>query len=123
MRKLIAAIVLPAALFGAVATLAQPASEVVALTGGCVIPSPDATPIDDAVVVMSDVKILDVGRRAQVKIPPAARTIDCRGMFVVAGFQNNHVHFTEEKWANAKTQPATDLSTALRAMFTQYGFT
>ncbi len=99
------------------------AENVVALVGGRVISSPDATPVDDATVVLVDGRILDVGPKGRVTIPSGAKTIDCAGLTIVAGFQNNHVHFTEEKWANAKTQPAALLTSGLEAMLTRYGFT
>jgi imidazolonepropionase-like amidohydrolase len=42
---------------------------------------------------------------------------------VVAGFQNSHVHFTEEHWLDAARQPAAKLNQQLQAMLTRYGFT
>jgi imidazolonepropionase-like amidohydrolase len=44
-------------------------------------------------------------------------------MVVTAGFQNSHVHFTEQKWANASTLPASQLTHQLQEMLTRYGFT
>ena len=102
---------------------AKDAKDVIALVGGRVIPSPDSAPIDDAAVVLSGGSIADVGPRSRVKIPSDARTIACDGLTIVAGFQNSHVHFTEETWANAKRQPAQALTSALEAMLTLYGFT
>ncbi|MCM3880517.1 MAG: amidohydrolase family protein [Vicinamibacterales bacterium] len=102
--------------------LAQTAPAAVALTGGRVIASPDASPVD-ATVVIEGGNIVAVGARGRVTVPAGATTIDCTGLFVVAGFQNSHVHFTEEKWADAKTQPAATLAAQLEAMLTRYGFT
>jgi imidazolonepropionase-like amidohydrolase len=42
---------------------------------------------------------------------------------IAAGFQNSHVHFTEEKWADAASQPAARLTSQLEAMLLRYGFT
>ena len=95
----------------------------IVLTGGRVISSPDAAPLDDAIVVIVDGRIRALGRRDQVSVPSGSSVIDCRGLFVVAGFQNSHVHFTEEKWADAATQPASKLTAQLRQMLTGYGFT
>jgi imidazolonepropionase-like amidohydrolase len=44
-------------------------------------------------------------------------------MFVTAGFQNSHVHFTESKWAGAATLSAEQLDKQLEEMFTRHGFT
>ena len=104
-------------------SLAQTPPTAIALTGGRVIPSPDTTPIDGATIVIEGERISAVGPRARVPIPAGARTIDCTGLFIVAGFQNSHVHFTEEKWVDAKSQPAPKLATQLQAMLNRYGFT
>jgi imidazolonepropionase-like amidohydrolase len=42
---------------------------------------------------------------------------------VTAGFQNSHVHFTEDVWTNAAKAPAERLAAGLEAMLTRYGFT
>src|SRR5439155_12652041 len=101
----------------------QSAGSVVALVGGTVYPSPDEAPIADGVVVIDGPTVSAVGTRRSVPIPSGASTIDCRGLFIVAGFQNSHVHFTEPKWIDASSQPAPKLSSELDAMLTRYGFT
>ena len=102
---------------------AQQSSRIVALTGGRVISSPDALPIDNAIVIVESGRIRAVGPADRVKVPMNARIIDCKGMVVVAGFQNSHVHFTEDKWADAVGQPTSKLAAQLQAMLTGYGFT
>ena len=82
-----------------------------ALVGGTVYISPDQPPIRDAAVVVADGRILVVGPRASTAIPPGATTLDCAGLFITAGYQNSHAHFTEDKWAAAASQPATSLTT------------
>jgi imidazolonepropionase-like amidohydrolase len=103
--------------------LAQRGSTIVVLAGGRVIQSPDALPLDDAMVVIVNGRIAAVGSRDRVSIPAGATTIDCTGLVIVAGFQNSHVHFTEEKWADAGTLPASKLTAQLQEMLTRYGFT
>jgi imidazolonepropionase-like amidohydrolase len=98
-------------------------SNVVALVGGHLFPSPEALPIDDATIVIENRRVVVVGPRAKVAIPPGAMTLDCTNLFVVAGFQNSHVHFTEEQWAAAETQASDKLASQLRTMITSYGFT
>ncbi len=103
--------------------LAQPRSDVLALTGGRVIATPDAPPIDNAAVVVENGHIVTVGPKARVTIPAEARTIDCTGLTIVAGFQNSHVHFTEDQWTAALGQPSLKLTLQLQTMLTRYGFT
>jgi len=58
-----------------------------------------------------------------VKVPAGATVVDCAGLFLLAGFQNSHVHFTETKWEGAALKPAAQLSAQLREMLLRYGFT
>ena len=53
-------------------------AQTVALVGGKVYASPDAMPLDDAVVVATNGVITAIGRRSDVHIPSDARVIDCR---------------------------------------------
>ena len=96
---------------------------VLALVGGTVYPNPEASPIPDAVVVITDGVISAVGPRATTRVPDGAETIDCRGLFVTAGFQNSHAHFTEDKWNGAAEQSAAALMANLEAMLTRWGVT
>jgi imidazolonepropionase-like amidohydrolase len=94
-----------------------------AIVGARIFPTPDAPPIDDGVVVVRDGRIAAVGPRASVPVPAGSRTFDATGLFVTAGYQNSHVHFTDPRWADAGTQPAETLNRQLRDMLTRYGFT
>jgi imidazolonepropionase-like amidohydrolase len=95
--------------------------EVLALTGATVYTSPEAAPIVDGVVLMQAGRITAVG--AKLTLPANTRAVDCTGLFVAAGFQNSHVHFTETKWADAAAQAPEILGQQLREMLTRYGFT
>jgi len=99
------------------------AGEYLALVGGTIYASPRDEPIQDGVVLILDGKIVAVGSRASVAVPQAARSLDCAGCVVVAGFWNSHVHFFERKWAKAVTIPAPELGRQLQDMLTRYGFT
>lgn len=98
-------------------------AQTLALVGGSVYASPDATPLPDAVVVTSGGAITAIGRRREVQIPADARVIDCTGKTIVAGFWNSHVHFTQEPWRNAATAPVASLEEHMRTMLTKWGFT
>jgi len=100
---------------------AAPAS--LALVGARIYPGPDALPIFDGTVVVAGGKIVAVGKREEVEVPGGAVVLDCAGLVVTAGFQNSHVHFTEEKWLDAAHQPAARLAEQLSSMLLRHGFT
>ena len=87
---------------------------VIALVGGRVQPSPDATAVPDGVVLIADGRIASVGRRADVNVPSGATIVDCAGATVMAGFWNSHVHFTPSAFRQAATAPAQGLGDELR---------
>ena len=98
-------------------------AQTLVLKGGSVYASPEASPVSDAVVVMSSGVITAVGGAGQVPVPPDARVIDCAGKTIVAGFWNSHVHFTEAVWKNAANAPAASLTSHMQEMLTRWGFT
>jgi imidazolonepropionase-like amidohydrolase len=98
-------------------------SDDIALVGGRIYASPAAKPIDDGVVILTSGKIAAVGTRRSITIPADVPTMNCSGKVITAGFQNSHVHFTEDKWNGADQQPASKLNAQLAAMLLRYGFT
>jgi imidazolonepropionase-like amidohydrolase len=104
-----------------VATAQQPTT--LALVSAKLYASPEAARLDDAIVIIRGATIAQVGSRASVAIPSDARIIDLAGAVLTAGFQNSHVHFSEEKWADAPGQSSQKLSGQLEMMLTGYGFT
>jgi imidazolonepropionase-like amidohydrolase len=114
-----------AAVCFAVTAIAQPREQAsLALVGGRVYASPDAAPLDNAVVLIAAGRIAAVGSRQTVAIPEGIRTLDCSDLVIVAGFQNSHVHFTDpRRWADASSKPAPRLTADLQEMLTRYGFT
>lgn len=94
----------------------------VALVGGTVYASPTAAPLQNAVVLLRDGKILAVGEHGKLKPAAGAKTIDCTGKVIVAGFWNSHVHF-ETGWQNAGTTAAEKLTAHMQEMLTKWGFT
>ena len=94
-----------------------------ALVGERIYPSPYGTPIVNGAIVIQNGKITAVGARGKVSYPEGTGFLDCSGLYITAGFQNSHVHFTEPKWANAAKLPAEQLDAQFQQMFTRYGFT
>jgi imidazolonepropionase-like amidohydrolase len=85
--------------------------------------APDAQPLSGGVVLIVDGRIAGVAdERARIPVPDGTQTSTCRGV-VTAGFQNSHVHFTEDVWYDAARAPADKLAGGLEAMLTRYGYT
>jgi imidazolonepropionase-like amidohydrolase len=100
----------------------SPESNALALVGARIYPSPAEEPISNGTILIRDSKIVAVGRAGEIKVSPETPKIDCTGMTIVAGLWNCHVHFTE-RWADAGSLPASELTQRLQEMLTRYGFT
>jgi hypothetical protein len=75
------------------------------LTGGTVVDvtswGRSAKDIEDAVVVVRDGRILEVGARAAVSIPKNARVIDCAGKFLIPGLIDGFAGMNSQGQASA----------------------
>ena len=69
-----------------------PAKPTLALVGGRIIDGYEGDPIDDGVVLIAGERIVAVGPRSRVAIPDGTPTIDTRGMSVLPGLADMHVH-------------------------------
>lgn len=101
---------------------AAPAADL-ALVGGTIYIGPAEQPILDGVVLVRGGKIAGVGKRASLRVPPAAQSLDCSGRTIVAGFWNSHVHFVEKKWGDVAILPAAEADRQIQDMLTRHGFT
>jgi imidazolonepropionase-like amidohydrolase len=97
-------------------------AEVLAVVGATILPSPTEQPIANGVVVVRGGKIAAVGSKEAIAVPSEATLLNAVGLYVTAGFQNSHVHFTEPKWEGAAEVPAERLSAQLEEMLLRYGF-
>jgi imidazolonepropionase-like amidohydrolase len=125
---LLTALILPVLpIFSALSAQEQekntPTKHRLALAGGTIYPAPFQPPMSNGVVLIENGKIIAVGEKGKVQIPPGVEVIDCTGRTIVAGFWNAHVHFTEPKWENAANLPSTQLTKQLQEMLARYGFT
>ena len=66
-----------------------------AIVGGTLIDGNGGAPIDDAVISISNGRILAAGARNGSSRPDAARTIDATGKFIVPGIVNANVHLLD----------------------------
>jgi imidazolonepropionase-like amidohydrolase len=112
-----------AALLGLPHQNARAADPPLIVSAARVYPAPDLAPIDDAVVIIRDGRIVAVGSRSETLSVDGRPDARCGGGIVTASFQNSHVHFTEPKWQDAGRQPAAQLTQNLTEMLTRFGFT
>jgi len=94
-----------------------------ALVGAKIYPAPNEKPIMNGVVIIENEQIIKVGTRNKIKIPPAARIVDCTGLVMMSGFWNCHVHFMESQWQGVEKIPTEKLNQQIKKMLTRYGFT
>lgn len=95
----------------------------VALVGAKIYVSPFGKTIENGILIIRDGKIVTVGRKGRVTLEQGTEILNCKGMVILAGFQNSHVHFMQSKWDNAAKLPADQLTSQLKEMLSQYGFT
>lgn len=60
---------------------------------GATVVDPGGARIPDAVVLLDDGRIAQVGPRSKVKIPDGAERVEAKGQFLVPGYIDAHVHF------------------------------
>ena len=94
-----------------------------ALRGATIYAAPDSPSVLDGTVIIRDGKIAAVGTRAGITVPTGMPVVDLTGLTLVAGFWNNHVHFSEAKWIPADDIAPARLAEAFREMLTRWGFT
>jgi len=100
-------------------SVANRAAETLVLRGATVYVDAQTAPSRDTNVVISDGNIAAIGGT----VPAGARELDCRGLTVVAGLHNSHVHFMGPEWSDAAHAKPDALEAQLVAMLTRYGFT
>ena len=99
----------------------------VVITDVKVYPSPMATPLPSATVWIKDGVIVGVS----TDVEPPSKTAESKaellirgdGRSLVAGFWNNHVHFTPPSWPDPREMTDRDVSELLKSMLLRYGFT
>jgi imidazolonepropionase-like amidohydrolase len=94
-----------------------------ALTGAKIYLSPTDPPIENALILIHDSHVLSVGRSSIIKVPRAAKVIDCKGLVVTAGFWNSHVHIFTPAFLHVRDSSAQELDQQLETMFNRWGFT
>jgi Amidohydrolase family len=108
LNRFFPALLLVGSLFAALAAHPQPESALPAplvLTGGTVIDLTNwghsARDLTNAVVIIREGRITDVGSPAQVTIPKGAQIIDCTGKFLIPGLIDGYAGMNSQAQANA----------------------
>jgi hypothetical protein len=82
-----------------------PASSVLVLAGGTVVDvtywGHSAKDLSDAIVVVRDGRIVEVGSRLAVPIPKGARVIDCTGKYIIPGLVDGFAGVNSQGQASA----------------------
>ena len=84
---------------------------------------PKESPIENGSIIVHDARIVAVGSSATIKIPHDATVIDCKGLVVMAGFWNSHVHIMTPGLLHAERLSSEQIASQLEEMFTHWGFT
>lgn len=96
---------------------------IVALVNAKIHPSASSEAINNGTILIEDGKISSIGESGTIKVPSGASVIDCKGLYVLPGFWNSHVHFNNPRLENARNIPANQLEGYLKDMLTRYGVT
>jgi imidazolonepropionase-like amidohydrolase len=71
---------------------AQPAKATLAIVGGMLIDGHEGPPVPHALILIDGNRIVAVGTRDTLKVPPGTRVLDAAGMTVMPGLIDVHVH-------------------------------
>jgi imidazolonepropionase-like amidohydrolase len=96
------------------------AAETVALSGATLIDGTGGTPVQPAVLLIKDGRIVAAGAEGSVAIPQDARRIDVTGKTIIPGLINAHGHVAID--ARSEAAPREQLAAQLR-LYARYGVT
>lgn len=77
-----------------------------AIIGATLVDGTGAPPVADAVVVMRDGHIVCAGTASSCPVPAKAIRLDARGMWVMPGLIDAHVHFSQTGWFDGRPDAA-----------------
>jgi len=77
---------------GETARSPAPKTVTLALVGGRILDGYEGRPIEDGVILIAGERIVAVGARSEIAVPAGTPVIDTRGMSVLPGLADMHVH-------------------------------
>ena len=100
-----------------------------ALTGATLIDGRGGAPVANANVILRDGKIDCAGSAVQCPVPEGIDVTDARGLWIIPGLVDAHVHFSQTGWADGRpdaldmraTHPYEQTEAALKADPERYG--
>jgi imidazolonepropionase-like amidohydrolase len=78
--------------------IAPPRHRKLALIGGTLVDGTGHPPISDSIVVLDGDRIIAVGRRLEIKVPPDTELMDVTGKTVLPGLWDMHLHSFTTEW-------------------------
>ena len=81
-----------------------PVTTVVA--GGTLVDGTGSEPVPDGAVVIEDGEITAAGPADEIDVPAGARRVDAAGGWIVPGFVDAHVHFSQTGWFDGRPDAA-----------------
>jgi imidazolonepropionase-like amidohydrolase len=105
MEVVVHRMILPLMLF-VFAACQTPTASRYAIVGATLVDGTGAAPVEDAVVVVGDGRILCAGARADCTVPGDAETIDATGGWLTPGLIDAHVHFSQTGWYDGRPDAA-----------------
>lgn len=86
------------------------------ITGATLLDGRGGAPVADAVIVMRGDRIFAAGPAASTPVPAdVARTVDARGLYVMPGLIDLHLHVTSQRGDDFGRYPDSDAAAAIRA--------
>lgn len=90
---------------------------ILVIRGATLIDGTGGGPLPNAVLVIRGNRILDVGSAEQVKLPAKVdRTIDARGLYMVPGLVDLHMHFRQQRGDDFSMFRDSDAAAAIRGI-------
>jgi imidazolonepropionase-like amidohydrolase len=74
----------------------------VALVGATLVDGTGAPPVPNATVVVKDGRIACAGPRASCAVPAGVEVMDLRGLWIIPGLIDAHVHFAQTGWVDGR---------------------
>ena len=73
-----------------------------ALVGATLVDGRGGAPVPSSVVIVRDGRIVAAGPRARVPVPAGMDTLDARGLWLLPGLADAHVHYSQTGWADGR---------------------
>lgn len=80
--------------------------ETLVVRGGTLVHGTGADPLEDAAVVVRGGRISSVGLAEEVDVPAGARVVDADGGWILPGYVDAHVHFSQTGWFDGRPDAA-----------------